>query len=177
MLRLWGCITEQHDLRRVALAACISVIACFTTANLLARCQTRRIRGCWAWLVAAALVFGGGVGSLPFVAMLAFMPGPPVTYQLGTTIWSVVAAVAGAFVAFTAWRLIRQPWLGAMLSGVLLSIAVGVMHYCGVAAMQIAGGLRLEAEGVVTSVLLSLGCSVMALAPADCLKDSGPVSG
>ena len=108
MLRLIDCIVLEHDLRLVGLAACICALACFTTVNLLARAQATAAGGCWAWLAGAACVFGCGVWSLHFVAMLAFMPGMPVAYDVPLTLGSIFVAAVGAMLAFTSWRFARS---------------------------------------------------------------------
>src|SRR5258708_37433727 len=103
MLRVIGCITGQHDLRLVAVAALICALACGTTLNLLARARAAQPRSSLAWLLAAAVLFGCGVWSLHFVAMLAFLPGLEVGYDIATTIASVAIAIAGATAAFLVW--------------------------------------------------------------------------
>ena len=64
MLRVIDCITQEHDLRLVALAACLCALACITTVNLMAAAQTKEGGSSLAHLVAASVVFGCGVWSL-----------------------------------------------------------------------------------------------------------------
>lgn len=71
----------------------------------------------WKWLAAAATVFGCGVWSLHFVAMLAFMPGMPIAYDIPITIASAVVACAGTFLALLAWRLARSRPVGIAAGG------------------------------------------------------------
>ena len=52
MLRVYGCITEQHDLWLVALAGIICLFACFTTASLLNRVGVAERQHGLAWLTA-----------------------------------------------------------------------------------------------------------------------------
>ncbi len=163
MLRIVGCVTQQHDLRLVVLAACICGLACFTTLNLVSRAQATQDAS-WAWLAAAAAVFGCGVWSLHFVAMLAFMPGMPIAYDIGTTMWSALIAVTGTLLALLCWRLIRIRWLGLGLGGLLLGLAVAGMHYCGVAAMRLPAGYRLDHQQVLASVLVGVGFAALSLA-------------
>ncbi|HVA15214.1 MAG TPA: hypothetical protein VNF99_18340 [Stellaceae bacterium] len=71
MLRiLYACLVEQHDLRLVALAGTVCLLACFTAVNLFADAQesTGRRRHLWHW--AAATVFGAGVWTTHFIAEL-----------------------------------------------------------------------------------------------------------
>src|ERR1700684_2661983 len=95
MLSISGCFGQAYDGRLVALAAFICVIACFTTVSLLARAQLVEGRARGLWLGAAALIFGSGVWSLHFVAMLAFMPGFPISYDLFHTSRSIGVAIVG----------------------------------------------------------------------------------
>ena len=163
MFRIVGCVTQQHDLRLVVLAACICILACFTTLNLVARGQAAR-EAAWTWLTAAAAVFGCGVWSLHFVAMLAFMPGMAIAYDIRTTILSAVIAVIGTLTALLCWRLTPSRWLGIGLGGILLGLAVVGMHYCGVAAMRLPEGYRIDHQQVLASVLVGVGFATLSLA-------------
>jgi NO-binding membrane sensor protein with MHYT domain len=95
MLRVIGCITLEHDLRLVVLAACLCVLACSTTVNLMAVAKNRQGGSSFAHLVAASVVFGCGVWSLHFVAMLAFVSGVSISYGIFPTFISIVVAVVG----------------------------------------------------------------------------------
>jgi len=104
MLRVYGCITGQHDLRLVVVAAMICLFACFTAFSLTERAQTAKGLVRNAWLAAAALITGCGVWATHFVAMLAFQPGLPVSYDVGLTALSVLIAIlvsgVGYLIAF-----------------------------------------------------------------------------
>lgn len=161
MLRIIGCIFEQHDLKLVALATLICVLACFTTTCLL-----RRGRGSetsLVWPVGAAIVFGAGVWSLHFVAMLAFMPGLEITYRLNTTIASALIATAGGLLGMLAWRNIRSRRVAVPTGAVCIGLAVAGMHYCGVEAMHVPGTFRFSADMVLASVIVAIVCSAIAL--------------
>ena len=162
MLRVFGCITEEHDLRLVALAACICLVASFTTLCLLSRARATPQRSTWTWLTAAACVFGCGVWSLHFIAMLAFMPSLPIAYDISTTFFSVTIAIVGAALAFSVWRLTPSTPLGIGGSGLLLGLAVSGMHYCGVAAMRLPGSLAFDHVEVVWSIAVSIVCATVA---------------
>jgi len=169
MLRVIGCITQQHDLRLVFLAACICALACATTLSLLTRVQSIRTPSCWKWLAAAAIVFGCGIWSLHFVAMLAFMPGMPIAYDISITIASAIVACVGAFLAFLSWRLSRSQRVGIAAGGVLLGLTIGAMHYSGVAAIELPGRLSLAWTGVFASFAASIAFAVVALARSQSL--------
>ena len=153
MLRLVGCVVNQHDHRLLALAAFICLLSCLTASALLSRA---RVADRWlrvTWLAIAGLEFGGGVWSLHFIAMLGFMPGLAISYDVGETGWSIVVAVLGAFAGF-AVGLSRLPVFVRVAAGAaLLTISIGGMHYVGVAAMRLQGSFALDIGQVGLSLL------------------------
>ena len=55
MLRIYGCIVDQHDLRLVLLAGLVCLFASFTAFSLLRRAEAPDRRSGY-WLLATALV-------------------------------------------------------------------------------------------------------------------------
>src|SRR5438552_3160001 len=94
MLRVLTCITQQHSIPLVLLAAIVCGIACFAALTLASREAAARTRQ--VWLVAGALAFGSGTWSAHFISMLAFNPSLPLGYDLKATLLSIVIAVAGS---------------------------------------------------------------------------------
>ena len=155
MLRIVGCVLNQHDYRLLSVAAFICLLSCLTAAALLSRA---RVADRWlrvTWLAIAGLVFGGGVWSLHFIAMLGFMPGIAVSYDIGETGWSIVIAVLGAFAGFGV-ALSRLPVVVRVVCGAaLLTASIGGMHYVGVAAMRLQGSFTLDQGQVAFSLVAS----------------------
>jgi NO-binding membrane sensor protein with MHYT domain len=133
MLRIYGCITEDHDLRLVGLAVLICLFGCYTALSLLARARGVRGRASLAWLTAAAMVAGAGVWATHFVAMLAFHPGFTLGYELGLTALSIAIAVAVSWVGFAIALWLRVPLIGGMVFGA----AVSAMHFTGMEAVSV----------------------------------------
>ncbi|MGI4959796.1 MAG: diguanylate cyclase domain-containing protein, partial [Janthinobacterium lividum] len=154
-------IVHEHDLRLVTLAVVICVLACFTSLKLIVRGQAGAGIG-WGWLAAAAAVFGCGVWSLHFLAMLAYMPGMAIDYDIRMTIVSAIIVIVGTFAALLAWQSIPVKFTAAWFGGVLLGLTVTAMHYCGVAAMQMPDGIRFDRELVVTSILVGTAFAILA---------------
>ena len=172
MFRVFGCVTQQHDLRLVVLAALICCIACFTTFNMLSRCDfhPRLIRS--AWLVGAAFVFGCGVWATHFVAMLAFLPDLAIGYEVTRTFLSIAIAWAGALIAF--WLFRREPRnpLKTVLAGLLLGGAIGAMHLIGISAMRFQGLIALDFRYVIAALILGVGLASQALRSVHALNRS-----
>ena len=161
MLRVVGCVLHQHDLRLVALAAAMCLLACLTASALLSRA---RATGGWlrvTWLAIAGLEFGGGVWSLHFIAMLGFMPGVAISYGVEETGWSIVVAVLGAFAAFWVALSGLPKAVRVAAGGALLTVSVGGMHYVGVIAMRLQGRFALDHRQVAMSLV---ACAVFGAA-------------
>ncbi len=162
MLKVYNCVINAHDLRLVALAALICVLASFAAINLLrhARKSSGQMRG--VWLTVSAVSTGFGIWATHFVAMLAFTPGIPSGYNIILTILSLVAAIllTGAGLAVSLipnWR--HGPWIG----GAIVAGGIAAMHYTGMAAFEIAGVILWDSTLVVVSIVLGAAIGAVAL--------------
>src|SRR6185369_5962829 len=93
MLRIYTCITQDHDLRLVVLAGLICLFACYTGFSLITRASGAAQRARLSWLLGAAFSLASGVWATHFVAMLAFQPKMPVGYDIDFTLLSIVIAM------------------------------------------------------------------------------------
>jgi len=149
MLHVLGCISNDHDLRLVTIAALLCVFSCWTTGTLLSRVrigygQQRRI-----WTTAAALVFGAGIWSTHFIAMLAFHTSFPISYALDWTAFSIGIAVAFSGLGFS---LMFQPgWTS--LGGAIVGLGISAMHYVGMHGLRGYFHLAWSESYVAASVL------------------------
>jgi diguanylate cyclase (GGDEF)-like protein/PAS domain S-box-containing protein len=162
MFKIYNCIAYAHDLRLVALAALVCVLASFAAIDLLrhARKSSGHMRS--VWLAVSAISTGFGIWATHFVAMLAFTPGIPSGYNIVLTMLSLVAAIAltavGLAVSLTPnWR--HGPWVG----GAIVAGGIAAMHYIGMAAFEIAGVILWDPVLVVVSIVLGAAIGSMAL--------------
>jgi diguanylate cyclase (GGDEF)-like protein len=162
MLIVYNCIAYAHDLRLVALAALVCLLASFTVATLLHHVRRSTGQMYYVWLAVAATATGFGIWATHFIAMLAFSPGIPSAYNIALTALSLVAAIlltgVGLQVALEPFRL--SGWLG----GAIVGGGIAVMHYLGMAAFEIAGWILWNPTLVVASVVLGAALGAPALA-------------
>lgn len=158
MVRLYACVTEQHDLRLVLVAGVICLLASYTAFSLTARVRPGD-RSAIAWLAAAAFVTGSGVWATHFVAMLAFRPGIPVNYDFGLTALSVVIAVIVSGCGWFAAIFRGQRVLG----GALIGAAVGAMHYTGMAALLVPATKHWDMHYAHASLAIGLVVGALAI--------------
>lgn len=130
--------------------------------------QARHARGGArvGWLAGAALSIGGvGIWLMHFIAMLGFAtPGMPVRYDIGRTALSAVLSIGAVFAGlllfgvrgrFSLWRL--------LLGGVVMGLAVNLMHYTGMSALRIQGTFSYDDRLVWLSIAIAIVAAIVAL--------------
>jgi NO-binding membrane sensor protein with MHYT domain len=156
-------VTGTHDPYLVALSILVACFASYTALDLsghvgLARGFARRM-----WLAAAALTMGGGIWSMHFIAMLAFIMPTPMSYDIGLTILSLVVAVFVTGVGFFVISRQSASPLRLVLSGIFMGLGIAGMHYTGMAAMRGHVELSYDPLFVVLSLVIAIGASTVAL--------------
>ena len=158
MLRVLGCIAEQHDLRLVVLAGLVCFFASFTAMGLVMRARDAgRVR--LLWVLGAGTVAGSGIWSTHFVAMLAYQGNLPIAYDLARTLLSIVIAVTVSTLGFSLTLRDRL----APIGGAIVGSAIGSMHYVGMSAMTMPAQIVWDATYVIPSILLGVTISMIAL--------------
>ncbi|MET0364181.1 MAG: MHYT domain-containing protein, partial [Sphingobium sp.] len=153
----------SHDALFVGLSILIAVLASYTALDLSNRVKASAGVHRTLWLSSAALVLGGGIWSMHFVAMLAFhMPGMTGSYDTGLTLTSLMLSVAFTAVGFAVMER-GGTWKKLGIAGLLMGLGIVAMHYVGMAAMRMDVRLSYDPWWVAVSVLIAIGASVAAL--------------
>jgi signal transduction histidine kinase len=158
MIRVLGCIFQQHDLRLVVVAAGLCALACATALSMIARARATTGRTRMTWLAGAGTVAGCGIWGTHFVAMLAYHAGLPLAFAPGLTILSAVIAMTLCGAGF-ALALRVSGVLGGMVTG----SAICAMHYTGMAAVDLPARAVWDMSYVTASVLIGVSLSGLAL--------------
>lgn len=85
----------------------------------------------------AAIALGGGIWSMHFTAMLAIRLPIPVSYDTLPTLASLLIAILLSGIALLIMHFARRDSLHFILAGSTLGLGIVVMHYTGMAAMQL----------------------------------------
>lgn len=165
LMRVISCIVTEHNLWLVLLAALMCVTGCWVTIGLLDRARKTagvQMRG---WLFLTAVAAGSSIWCTHFIAMLAYQPGAPITFDPALTMISLVIAMAGTGAGFALalgkrWR-VAPEWGGAAVG-----LAVSAMHYTGMMAYHVAGIVEWDGLYVTTSVLISVVFAAAAIGQA-----------
>src|SRR5262249_16413918 len=106
---------------------------------------------------------GGGIWSMHFIAMLAFVMPIPMSYDIGLTALSLVVAIVVTGVGFQVISSRSSSLLRLGLSGIFVGLGIVAMHYTGMGAMRGHADLSYDPFFVALSVLIAIGASTAAL--------------
>ncbi|MEV7184804.1 MHYT domain-containing protein [Kitasatospora sp. NPDC093102] len=116
------------------------------------------------WLMTAAAAIGSGIWTMHFVAMFGFaVDGTELRYNVPLTVLSLVVAVLVTGLGLTVVCYGRHRGLSLLAGGVTTGLGVAAMHYLGMAAVRMHGGLHYDAATVALSVLVAVGAATAAL--------------
>src|SRR3984893_3032560 len=166
-------VTGTHDPYLVALSILVASVASYTALDLSGHVGSARGIARRMWLVAAAITMGGGIWSMHFVAMLAFIMPIPMSYDIELTTLSLVVAIfvtGGGFYVISRQR--ASP-LRLGLSGIFSGLGIAAMHYTGMAAMRGHVELSYDPLFVAFSLVIAIGASTVALWVAFRTTDPG----
>mgnify|MGYP000143748810 CR=1 FL=1 len=161
MLDVILCITVEHDLKLVVLAAAICTLGSWLSFRLFDRGLKDQGLTVLGWNFLAATAAGSCVWSTHFIAMLAFKTGAPVTFDPVLTIVSLLIAIFGIFAGF--WVSAVTIPFSAMAGGVLVGLGVASMHYTGMSAYHIDGLVNWNRGYVAASIAVIILASAVAL--------------
>lgn len=153
----------SYDLALVILSILIVVAASYTALDLASRVAQTSGMVKRAWLGAAALVLGGGIWAMHFIAMLALHVGIPISYDFSLTALSFFIAVACTGIALYAAGLWGYSLGGLLLSGIFMGLGIVAMHYTGMAAIRLPGAISTDMTYGGAAIVLAISASTVAI--------------
>jgi len=156
-------VPGTYDLHLVALSFAVAWLASYTALDLAGRIRASEGSARGVWLATAAISMGGGIWSMHFIAMLAFLMPMVVTFDVGLTVLSLVVAIVVTGGGFYVISIRRVTALHLSLGGVFMGIGIVAMHYTGMAAMRMPADINYDRALVALSVVIAIGASIAAL--------------
>jgi NO-binding membrane sensor protein with MHYT domain len=155
---------SSFDPTLVALSFVISVFGSLTGLQSARRARDRSGGVAFAWLAAAALSIGGGaVWSMHFIGMLAYHNGVSYSFDLTSTVLSLVIAVvasgAGLYIAGRP----RPTMPRFILGGTVAGLGIAGMHYLAMSAMRMNADLTYRPGVVGASLVIAVVAATIAL--------------
>lgn len=168
MMRVISCVTGEHNLWLVLVAAMVCAAGSWATIRLFLRAHEANGLQQIGWHFLTAVCAGSSIWCTHFVAMLAYQPGAPIAFDPVLTIASLFIAIIGTaagFIAATA----NAPRLAPVVGGAIVGMAISGMHYTGMAAYRVDGIVEWNTTYLVASVVLSVvfACAALSVALND----------
>lgn len=162
MSTLFYCVTQQHSLSLVAVAAVICALGMWTSCALgHESLRSRELRPRVGWGLAAVFAATSAIWATHFIAMIAFEPGLPFRFEVATTLASFVIALA--IVALGSCIIVSFPsFVGRAVGGIVGGLAISAMHYTGMSALRTQGALLWDAPTVAVSVTAGIAFAALA---------------
>jgi len=148
----------------VLVSYCVAVfgayIALTITGHVAEGCVTQRRR---VILCAGAVALGGGIWSMHFVGMLAYKMRMTIVYDPALTICSLLLAVLVSYGALQIACAVRLTFRKILLSAIVLGSGISLMHYSGMAAMQMEAQSFYQPLLFVLSIIIAIAACGAAL--------------
>jgi signal transduction histidine kinase len=161
MFRVLACVTQEHNLWLLTLAALICAITSVSAFLMLTRAGARSSEAGRYWALAAGFTAGLGVWATHFVAMTAYDVGLPLGFDPGPLFGSLALSLAMQTLAFWCMFKADETKLKA-LAGVLAGVGVIAMHYVGMLGLNAAALMLWDDRMVAASIMLSVTLSMAA---------------
>ncbi len=154
----------SHNPLLVMLAYMVACAAAFATLDMAERVghvEKPAQQRLWRWVGACCLA--GGIWAMHFIGMLAFQTPIQVSYDLPTTMISLLIALFASFLAMhTLGRPQLRP-LQTVRAALSMGLGIAAMHYVGMSAVRSSAQQYYQPTLVGLSVLIAIGASLAAL--------------
>src|SRR5262245_40516814 len=175
MFRVLNCLTVEHDWRLVGVAAIVCFLASVTAVSLFHRARATRGRARAGWILTAGAATGCSIWATHSIAMLAYDPGIPMSYNVGLLALSLAAVMVVISAGLALALVISARW-AAPAAGAIVGAGLASMHYIGIWAVEVPGQLTWRPDLVAVSIALVLLFSMIGLTIAvrrDNLRSTG----
>ncbi len=154
---------HDHDLTLVILSYLVATFASYTALDMGERVRKATARARLFWLGGSAVVLGGGIWAMHFIAMLALQIALPVTYDISITVISLLIAIGFTAVGFYIVARGRFSTARLIAAGLVVGSGVATMHYTGMEAMRIDAEVYYDPMLFVCSIIIAMAAATVAL--------------
>jgi diguanylate cyclase (GGDEF)-like protein len=147
----------------VSLSIVVAVFVSYTALNLSSRVSSASERPARLWLTGGAIAMGCGIWSMHFVGMLAFSLPLALSYDVATTLASLVIAIGISGFALSIASPARITLKRRTAGAVAMGLGICAMHYSGMSAIQILPMITYEPWLLVASGVIAIVASFVAL--------------
>jgi diguanylate cyclase (GGDEF)-like protein len=154
-------MTGSYHPGLVLLSVAVAMMASYTALNLAGRVTETAGRTSLLWLGGGAV--GSGIWAMHFIGMLAFSLPIRMSYEIDTTLLSLLVAIG---VSAFALGIVTRPTLRTqhfLVGGLLMGLGICGMHYMGMHAMRMDPAIHYDTAGLLASGAIAVAASIAAL--------------
>jgi diguanylate cyclase (GGDEF)-like protein/PAS domain S-box-containing protein len=157
-------LDKSYNPYLVALSIIIAIISSFTAFGFLERinASTDRLHQT-LWVMFGAVSMGIGIWAMHFIGSLALILPTPVSYNLNITLLSVIPAIMASTVVFWLMNQTSFNLRCLFFSGALLGAGISIVHYIGMAAMELNASMVYLKSIFILSIVVAIILATIAL--------------
>ena len=161
-MRVLTCLTQDHNLWLVLLAALVCFTGSYVSARLYHHTVTVAGPSRFYWCVLASVSSGAAIWSTHFIAMLGYRAPVTVSFDGALTVVSALIAIVGTGLGLV--LAMQKNRMAAVLSGGgMIGLSIAAMHYVGMYAYKVDGIVRWEPGYVAASIVAAMLACILAL--------------
>lgn len=162
MLAVIHTMHTNHDPSLVVLAGLLCAFGSWVASSLYRYSLDRPLSQAIIWHFLTAITAGIAIWCTHFIAILAYQPNAPVSFDLGLTFASLLVAIFGCMVGVLIAGTFHTR-RATLVGGSVVGLAVSAMHYSGMIAYRVEGDVVWDRSYLIASVLLAIVLASLAL--------------
>lgn len=147
----------------VAISFVIAILAAWTALSMAGRVSTSCGKTAAFWLTGGGVSMGIGIWSMHFIGMMAMDNAMLMHYSLWLTSLSMIVAIASSLFALWLVSVDRLSPRRLLPGSLVMGTGIVVMHYTGMAAIEVSSPIIWHYGWVIASVIIALLASFSAL--------------
>jgi PAS domain S-box-containing protein len=152
---------STYDIHLVVVSVLIAIISSISALIMTKNLAYGEQRG--FWITIGAVILGGGIWAMHFIGMSAFRLSSSVTYDPWLTCLSILPGTIAAAVSLNTATSHKATFSKCVVSGIIMAIGIGLMHFIGMGAIRLDGILRYDPVLLLSSLVAAVCLAIAAL--------------
>jgi PAS domain S-box-containing protein len=152
---------SYYDIQLVVVSVLIAIVSSISALILTKNLAYGEQRS--FWITIGAVILGGGIWAMHFIGMSSFRLSSGFTYDPWLTGLSILPGSIAAAVALNTATCRQVTFSKCVVSGIIMAIGIGLMHFIGMAAIRLDGILRYDPILFIFSLVAAVGLAIASL--------------